>query len=245
MIVLMLCSCFALFSQTKIDETFDPQQATTIKLDFKWPELIRLSSWDGTEVKIMGTAMINNGEHDEAFRIRSSLSGGVLNIYSEIENFDDLPKRITVKKDGMVYYFNTDDWHDPEVQKFIHNDEGGTNEYVSMGVVKEIKLDVQVPKDQQIMISSKYGLLEVKNLKNDLDANSKYGGIDITVEGDQKALKAKTRYGEIYSNLPRDLKSEGDQLFDRNKWVVVGSEGNSGFLHLESKYGNVFLRKKE
>ena len=247
MILLVLCESITLFGQTKIEQSFDSRQTNAIKFDFKWPKLIKLSSWDGSDVKISGTAMLNNGEHDDAFKIKSSVSGGVLNVYSEIEDIENLPERITIKRDGMEYFFNTDNWNDPEVQKFLDRDGGKGYEYMSKGVIKDIQLEVKVPKGQGIIFVCKYGLLEVIGLENDLEANSKYGGIDVTFGTRQKKIIAKTKYGEIYSNLPYDLKSDDHSAFDKNKWTVVQSPAGSlpGLMDLESKYGNVFLRKQE
>lgn len=247
-ILLVLSGRVMLYGQAKIDQSFDLQQAKVIKFDFKWPKLIKLSSWEGSRVNISGTATLNNGEHDDAFKIKSSRSDGILNIYSEIENLENLPERITIKRDGMEYFFNTDNWNDPEVQKFLDRDGRKGYEHMSKGVIKDIKLEIRVPKGQKVVLASKYGLLEVSGLENDLEANAKYGGIDVTLAGGKKTIVAKTKFGEIYSNLPYELKSNRTDISDDSKWTVVRSgTGNSagGALELESKFGNVFLRKEE
>ncbi|MCG8387820.1 MAG: hypothetical protein MJA30_19870 [Cytophagales bacterium] len=247
LILLGLSAQVMLYGQAKIDQSFDLQKAKVIKFDFKWPKLIKLTSWEGDQVNISGTATLNNGEHDDAFKIKSSRSDGILNIYSEIEDLENLPERIAIKRDGMEYFFNTENWNDPEVQKFLDRDGRKGYEYMSKGVIKDIKLEIRVPKGQKVVLASKYGLLEVTGLENDLEANAKYGGIDVTLAGKKKAIVAKTKFGEIYSNLPYDLKSNRTDFSNNHKWTVVRSEtGNSaGALELESKYGNVFLRKEE
>ena len=247
-ITLLLCSCSVLCAQTKLEESIDAGGINTIKLDFRWPELVKLSSWAGDAVKITGRVSINNGEHDEAFKIRTSRSQGTLMVFSEIENIEELPEMIAIKKGGVMHYFSTDNWHDPQVQEFLQGDNENGHQYTSKGVIKEIELEVWLPeKVSNIIVEAKYGLLEVTDLKNNLDANSKYGGIDIAIAGQQRSIKAKTKFGQIYSNLPYDFKSEGGEVLDYGKWIVINAEGvgGQGSLILESKYGNIYLRREE
>ena len=246
--MLLLCGCPTVIAQTKFERSIDAQGVSTVKLDFMWPELIKISSWDGEAVKITGKVSINNGQYDQAFKIESERSGGTLAVFSEIENLDKIPEMIAVKKEGVIHYFNTDKWHDPKVQEFLQGDNGNGHQYTSKGVIKEIELEVWVPEQvRDIIIGCKYGLLEVTNLQNNLDARSKYGGIDIALADGRRTIEVKTKFGQIYSNLPYDLVSEGEEVLDYGKWAVVNSQGTGGqgSLVLESKYGNIYLRRSE
>ena len=247
-IVLLLCGCPKVIAQTKLEQSIDAKGIGTVKLDFMWPELIKISSWDGEAIKITGKVSINNGQHDQAFKIKSERSNGTLAVFSEIEDLDTMPEIIAVKKDGVMHYFNTDNWHDPKVQEFLLGDNGEGHQYTSKGVIKEIELEVWVPEGiNDITVGAKYGLLEVTNLQNNLDARSKYGGIDIALADDRRTIEVKTKFGQIYSNLPYDFTSEGGEVFDYGKWAVVNSQrtGREGSLVLESKYGNIYLRRSK
>lgn len=247
-IALLLCGCPMLNAQTKLEQSIEARGISTVKLDFMWPELIKISSWNGEAIKITGEVSINNGQYDQAFKIRSERSAGTLAVFSEIENLEKIPEMIVVKKDGMMHYFNADNWQDPKVQEFLRGDDGNRHQYTSKGVIKEIELEVWVPKQvNDIIIGCQYGLLEVTNLQNNLDARSKYGGIDIALADDRRTIEVKTKFGQIYSNLPYDFVSEGGEVFDYGKWAVVNSQGTGqqGSLVLESKYGNIYLRRSE
>ena len=230
--------------QKNIEETFSLEGKKEVDLSFKWPKLVRIQNWDGNTIKISGTVLINNGENNDAFRLRSKLLDNQVVITSDIKNIDDLPKKIMIKRDGMSYYFNTQNWDDPEVQKFLNNEGHRANEYVTMGVIKEIQLDVYLPKGVSVVVNAKYGLVEVNNIVNTIDVNAKYGGIDMAFGTDKKKLEAKTRYGEIYSDLPFDLESNQRDFHRYDKWTIVSYKEGTGKAMLESKYGDVFLRQK-
>lgn len=53
-----------------------------------------------------------------------------------------------------------------------------------------------------MIISSKYGIIELGNMLGKVEANSTHGGIDITVnEKMHGELDAKTKWSTIYSNI--------------------------------------------
>ena len=59
--------------QKNIEETFSLEGKKEVDLSFKWPKLVRIQNWDGNTIKISGTVLINNGENNDAFRLRSKL----------------------------------------------------------------------------------------------------------------------------------------------------------------------------
>ena len=235
-----------LYAQGQINEQFDASSAEKIILRFKYPELIKITSWDKNEVLIKGIVDINNGENNDAFKLKGSVDNGVLSIYSEIEGHDELPRKITIRKDGTVYTFNTDDWNAPEVRKFME-EHGRQHEYISQGVHKEIRLEVFVPRNKSVEVEAKYGMVEIAGVDAPLKVMAKYGGIDIGIPaGSKRDLEARTKYGEIYTDLDAKFDQTGDGVLDYNKWTVISTQLNGGGIKydLESKYGNVYMRKK-
>ncbi|MEM7108034.1 MAG: hypothetical protein AAF519_07395 [Bacteroidota bacterium] len=231
-------------AQKRIEENFDLQGKQKLEVNFKWPKLIRIQNWEGQTVKITGEVLINNGENNDAFTLRAKVFNDQMVITSTIENIEDLPKKIMIKRDGMKHFFNTGDWNDPEIQNFLEEKDSGHHSYTTVGVIKEIQIDVYLPRGIEVAINAKYGLVEVNNISNPINVNAKYGGIDMAFGTSDKKLEAKTRYGEIYSNLPFDLESNRRGFDDREKWTIVSYKGRSSKTVLESKYGDVFLRQK-
>jgi hypothetical protein len=116
---------------------------------------------------------------------------------------------------------------------------------MSNGVIKEIQLEIFVPKGMQTRIEAKYGLVEIKDFNAPLVVDAKYGGVDATISSANTGeLFARTQYGEIYSNLDMKLAADWDGSIQKNKWTEVGAKIGTGPKYsLESKYGKVYLRK--
>lgn len=242
---LLVLAGHLLFAQSKINQSFDASSAKKINLYFKYPELVKIVSWDKNEVLITGTVNINNGENDANFKLKPSAANGELTVSSEIEGLEDLPERITIKKNGTVYTFNTSDWNSPEIRKFL-DEHGSEHEYISRGVFHEIKLEVFVPRNVALEAEAKYGLIELSGLQGPAKITAKYGGIDINIPDGSKAdMVARTKYGEIFTNL--ELSVEAAPEIYEDKWMVVSARLNGGgsTLDLESKYGNVYIRRQQ
>lgn len=116
----------------------------------------------------------------------------------------------------------------------------------SWGHDVDIVLDIKVPKGMATDIVSVYGIVELKDLQQsmELTATSTYGGVDAAINTTQVGeLYATTDYGQIYSNL--DIKFKGDGLVQRDFHTeVMARPGKGPKYSFESKYGNVYLRKK-
>lgn len=242
--LLLLVSTTAL-AQTNIEKTVAVPPGNTLVMVFDYPELIQVKTWDKKEVLIRGSVSINRGENDDAFELTSKNEGKETVITSGIKDKENLPQRILIKKGDEEFYFKANDWNDPEVQKFL-DENGREYNYMSNGVIKEITLEIFVPKGMQTRIEAKYGLVEVKDFNAPLTVDAKYGGVDATISSANTGeLFARTQYGEIYSNLDIKLASDWDGTrTPPNKWTEVGTKFGSGPKYsLESKYGKVYLRK--
>lgn len=242
--LLLLVSTTAL-AQTNIEKTVAVPPGNTLVMVFDYPELIQVKTWDKKEVLIRGSVSINRGENDDAFELTSKNEGKETVITSGIKDKENLPQRILIKKGDEEFYFKANDWNDPEVQKFL-DENGREYVYMSNGIIKEIKLEVFVPRGMQTRIEAKYGLVEIKDFNAPLVVDAKYGGVDATISSANTGeLFARTQYGEIYSNLDIKLASDWDGTrTPPNKWTEVGTKFGSGPKYsLESKYGKVYLRK--
>jgi hypothetical protein len=234
----------AVFAQTKVEKVVPAQSAQKLMLDFDYPELIKIQTWDRKEVLIKGTVSINKGENDEAFELVTQTSGNTITVSSVIKDKENLPKRIVIKKGDTEYVFKAKDYKDPEVRKFL--DENGSNyTYMSTGIIKEIQLEIFVPVGLETSLYAKYGIVEVLGFNAPLTADAKYGGVDATINPRVTGeLIARTHYGEILTNLDLTFNSEKDKDSNYNKWTQVSAKPGTGPRYLlESKYGKVYLRK--
>ncbi len=232
------------YAQTSIEKSVPVQTGQKLVLEFDYPELIELSTWDRKEILIKGQVSINKGENDDAFELHTLTSGNTVTIRSGIKDKDDLPKRIVIKKGDTEYVFKAKDTKDPEIQKFF-NENGREYSYMSTGVLKEITLEVYVPTGMDTNVEAKYGLVEVTGFNAPLTVSSHYGGVDATVNVKATGeLTARTYYGEILTNMDILFNSKRQPSSGFEKWTEISAIPATGprFL-LESKYGKVYLRK--
>lgn len=242
---LLIMIASAIYAQTEIRQEFDISGVKEINMNFKFPEFVKVRSWDGDKVLITGSAMVNLGKNDKNFVINGDKQSESLYITSEIRDIDQIPIRLWARgANGTVHFFNAKDWNSPEVQQYI--EENPDHRSISNGVIKQIKLEILVPRNVALNINCKFGLLEIQDFDAPLNANSKFGGIDISfISGASGDLIAKSKFGEIYTNLEVDFNGRDGFSKEPNKWLVVQSRLNGGgksFI-LESEHGDLFLRK--
>jgi len=225
------------YGQIQANKTIPYQKGKSIKLRFDYPQMIRLSTYDGSEILIEQQVSINGGENDDAFVIENSVNGNTISIRGFIRDMDKLPQRVTLVRDG---------------QKVILRDKGELRKYqqeygkgfsqMSFGPQIEIVLDIKIPKDAETFIEAVYGMVEVKNFFAPLTVEATYGGVDAALaERAVGEISAETNYGEIYTNL--DVKFGGDSGDKAFHTFVTAKPGTGPRYTLESKYGNVYIRK--
>lgn len=227
--------------QTKVEKSIPAKTGQKLVLNFDYPEL-KIQTWEQNEILIKGTVSINNGENDNAFELEVMETGPEITITSIIKNKENLPRRIMIKKGDTEYFFKAKDVNDPEVQKFLEEN-GREYTYMSNGIIKEINLEIFVPKNLETNVQAKYGLVEVKNFNGPLTLDAKYGGADVTIPINAVGeIMARSRYGEILTNL--DVKFEQTAFRHDNDWTEIYAKPGSGPKYsLESKYGKLYLRK--
>lgn len=243
--ILLVFLCPALLAQRNIEKKVTVPTGQTLSLEFDYPELIKVYTSTTNELIIKGKVSINRGENDEAFELKQEQSGNVIRIISALRDKDKLPKRLMLKKGDQEYYFKTDNYNSPEVQKFLEEN-GNEYTYMNNGIIMDIELEVYLPKGVSTTIDAKYGMVEVLSCDAPLTVLARYGGVDVTVPAKGiSQLNARTRHGEIYSNLlEKPVTNEFGKGHDN--WTAVSYTLGSGHkVDLESKYGKVYLRKSQ
>lgn len=236
-IAALLCPILT-FGQTELNKTIPVKSGQTINMKFDYPELVKVSTWDGNEIVVQGTVSINAGENDDAFVFENTVNGNVIDIRSSIRDLKKLPQRITINRDGQKIIFKDK----AELKKYQEQNGKGYNS-MSWGADIDIELVIKVPKNVETRIEATYGMVEIRNFSGPLTVEATYGGVDAALPEKQVGeLIAETNYGEIYTNF--DAKFGGSESQNRDFHTYVTAKPGSGPKYsFESKYGNVYLRK--
>ena len=232
-------------AQTRIEKSVPIRAGQRLVLNVDYPD-VQLQTWDKPDIQITGTASINRGEHDDAFQLDIASTSEAVTVTSQLKDKDRIPERILIKRDEQEYFFKTADFHDPEVQKFLA-EKSGDYAFRSTGVHQEIKLTIFVPRHTPVEVNAKYGVLEAVGVGSPLKAVSKYGVVDVTVaQAFAGSIVARCQYGEILTNLDAKFDRATGTTKSDKRWTEISTRLGSGpAYHLESKYGNVYVRKSK
>jgi hypothetical protein len=235
-VILSLIACCDFAQAQNVSKTIPVQPNQKIFMHFDFPELIKVSTWDKNEISIEGTVDINDGENNDAFVLDSKANGNTVEIKGFIKNMDELPKRMMVIRDNKKITFKSKE----EYRKYVREHGKDINVY-SDGSDINITLEIKVPKNMNTRVVSVYGMVEIKNFNGPLAVEATYGGVDVSVaEKSVGELLAETDYGQIYTSL--DSKPTAREEGDFHTEILM-KPGVGSRYSLESKYGNVYLRK--
>jgi hypothetical protein len=240
--IFLLCSIVS-FGQTKVEKTIPVKPGQKLLLDFDYPE-VKIQTWDKNEVLISGIVSINRGENDSAFDLQVNTDKDIT-VTSGLKDKENIPQRIVIKKGDTEYFFKAKDYNDPEIQKFLEEN-GREYTYMSNGIIRDIKLEIFVPKNMDTKITAKYGLVEVKGFNAPLTIDAKYGGVDATITpASTGTVTVRSRHGEILTNLDAKFDQQNCRSCTNNdRWTEITAKLGTGPSYMiESKYGTVYLRK--
>jgi hypothetical protein len=238
--LIIFLSPLAPFAQTPINKTVSVKSGQQVELHFDFPELIKITTWDRNEVSIEGSVSINGGEHDDAFQLVISNEGKAVTIKNKIINMKNLPQRVTVFDGAEKIIFKNKE----EYTKY-QQQQGKRFTRVSYGLDMDIILEIKIPANTSTTVESIYGMVEVWNFDGPLAVKATYGGVDVAVnEQGVGQITAETNHGEIYSNL--DAKFDGRSSADDHFHTLVSATPGRGPAYtLDSRFGNVYLRKAQ
>lgn len=238
---LMACSGYVI-AQTSVEKTIPVKQGQTIEMILDEAEVVRMHTWDKNEILVKGEVTINRGENDSAFELRSSTSGNTVLVESNLADKDKIPHRILIHKDGQEYYFKTDKHNDPGIRKFLQEN-GQAYTWMNTGIIKKVILEVYIPKTSTCKLNVKFGIVEITGYNAPLMVHAPHGGIDVTVPLSSGQVTARSRFGEILTNL--DVKFDTPLKHgDHDHWTEIQARlGNGPDFWFESAFGNVYLRK--
>lgn len=240
---LCLISLTSFGQEEVVTESFPVKKSDKITLDFKYPELVQIKTWDKDEVQIKSTLYINSGQDNDSFELSTERERGALRIKSKIKNLD--------KFKNNSYYIGRSDDDDDDDDGDVIISKNGTNITIGNGgkrryngVRVSVILEVTVPKGAELTVDAQYGMVEVIDLPNSIDVEAKYGGADISLtESTIESLWAATSWGQIYANLSRKMDIGGNDMPGKEMTARIQNGRGSKSIRVDSEYGNVFLRK--
>ena len=232
-----------LVAQTEMTKSIPTQAGQPVTMKFADPERVSVEVWEKSTIEIVASVSINRGENDDAFQIDADDTGEALNIATSVKNKEALPERITIRHGGQDYYFNTDDQSHPDVQAFLEEHGRDNIQWISHGPAIAITVKVFVPKDLDLQINSKFGLIEMKGTTRSLAMHSQHGGLDLAVSPTAALdLAVDCDWGEVYTDLDVNVlpTEQGEML--KAQQFVARLNGGGPAVRLTSEHGNVYLR---
>jgi hypothetical protein len=224
-------------AQSTVTRSYPVKPGQKVELNFDYPKIVKISTWDKNEVSITAHVSINDGENDSAFELEDKSTDGTVIIRNRIKDMDKLPRRYTVIENGKKTVFRSKDDY-----KEYTTTSGNNHRITSNGVDMEITIEVKVPANTSTNVNATYGIVEMTNFNAPATINATYGGIDATVsEANTGKIQVTTSYGEILTNLSF---SKITDKTERDFFTSITAEPGKGPAYiLKSTYGKIYLRK--
>ena len=228
-------------AQEKKTQSYQLKGVDKISLQFEYPHVIKIKTWDKNEVQITSYLDINDGKDNENFVLKDKSRGSMLSIVSELKGLDRYNNVYMTGRD------NDDKESDDDKVTITRNGRtiisGKKGRRGNRGVEILIELEIYVPKNIPLEIDAKYGMVEVIDTPDELEIMAKYGGADLSIkESDLSYLSASTSWGQIFSNLNKKFKFKGSDMLGKEMRAEISGNNRGSIIKVETEYGNVFLR---
>ncbi len=186
------------------------------------------------EVAVVARVNTNDHENDSSFVLKKQTINGAIVISDDIKDFDKLPRKYTIVRNGKKIIFRSKD-------AYQNTANSGSIEHSYEGSDIDIVVEIKVPVQSSTSIKSVYGIVEITNYHAPVTIDAIYGGIDATVNPAQDSkIQATTSYGHIYSNLELKLTEHTEQDFFNS---LTAEPGKGPAYSFTSTYGKIYLRK--
>ncbi len=235
--LMLLCLSLSGVAQNEINESYPLNNESKVAVRFEYPSLIKIQTWDKKEVLVKASVDIDGGEQNETFTIDASSERGTFYLKSKLKG---LSKKYN-------YHFRSDGEEESDEVRIKDNGHtviiGDEKSTYYKGVEIDIVVELFVPENMEMDIYAKFGMVEVLGIPNSLEVDSEFGGIDVALNTREiKALDASTSWGQIYSNLESKMDLRGGDELGKELTARLSSSGGKR-LYLDTKFGNVYLRK--
>lgn len=232
-------------AQITVEKSLTVGSGQAIEMDFTYAKTVRIYGGTNDEIHAKAHVRINNGANNDAYELELVKEGSTVRLTSGIRDYRELPQKITIRYDGVDYFFDTDDWQDSKIQEFL-TEKGKENvSWNSKGVQTEIEVEVTIPLNSSIFVKAKFGMVEITNFAGEMIVDAKHGGIDLSVPGStNNRFEFHTSFGEIYTDLPFAISPKESKGFKMDIDASLNG-GEGSLIQLTSAHGNIYLRQSK
>ena len=212
-----------LFAQKIINKELLLPPSNKLKLDLKFGDVIKISTWESDKVAFKASIDLNNGALNDSLK-HSFTNGETLVIKSEI------PK-------GYNNWMSKKDYeNNKENIRFWSGKENF--------IVSEVTYELKVPKNCLVTLNSINADVEIKNLLQSMEIKTINGFVDANWDEKTAAnFELKTINGEVYSDLELELLNKKDSpMVGYNLKAKLGN-GSAKNVILNTINGDIYLRK--
>lgn len=223
---LLMIATSSAYSQSKtISRDFPLPSRKKLSMELKFADSIFIKAHNADHVQLKAIVTVNSGKLNDAFLLESTTEPNLLFIKTDWDaamlkkgSIGDCPG--ADKANGITYY----------------NGQGY--------VCSHIRIEIAVPRNAELKVSSISGNIEVHGMENSLEAKSISGFVDVAWPDKNGAeVSLKTINGEIFSNLPVVINNNDSQAGVGSRITGKLGDGRKQ-VRIESISGNLFFRKQ-
>tara|TARA_B100000678_G_C18184409_1_gene492510 strand:- start:156 stop:851 length:696 start_codon:yes stop_codon:yes gene_type:complete len=212
--------------QRQVEEQFKIAKIEQINLNFKFASEIKVVQWDQKDINIKANVLIESGEGNDAYSLKSETSSKDITIYSDFGDY--------FKQKNNIVLNNCD--HKTEINYVVYVPKNCRLKIKSItGNVISENFSGKLETD---LIS---GNVELKKYDGELALKTISGNLDITMK--KAEIDAKTLTGTIYSDLDiNEIKTHKNSSISSRVQGIVSN--GSERAKLETISGNIYMRKE-
>ena len=254
------------FAQKTVSKIINTKSGQEVNFNFNRAD-VKFTTWNKNKISISGTAKVNNGENDAAFTIKIEEINGTWNVRTFLKNECDIPRIISMTKDGVTTYRKVDKKKNMWDGWDNLSEQGDKYDHVNIGIITEIELEVKVPQNIKMKVMAKFGDIDIKNfegelhaknthgyinavfskpIRNDISLASTHNFVDVSVPSNSKLnVDLKSSHGEMLTDLDLDFNTVGrdeNKCSHRNR-IMANLNGGETNLSLKATHNNVYLRE--
>ncbi len=224
--LLLLAGMIFVYSQVNaqrtVEEKYSLSPGQKIHLEFDFANEIKLTKWEKNEVFVKVLVNINDGKHNDNFKLKVNDSPSRLSIESEIGNLNNLYRDCTtiVIKDGDTVLID-----------------GNRTKM-------DLYFEVFLPNDPELIVETINGDIVSTGFSGPFELNTINGDIDLYISPDAKAdLSMETINGTMYTDLDMELIQKKGSLCKVGGDVDTKLNGGGPEINLSTINGTMYLRK--
>lgn len=226
------CTLIILFTsviqaQRAVEESYNVSEIQKISLNFKFASDIKVIQWDKMNVNVKASIMVDNGNGDDAYKLKTETSAGTITIYSDFGDYFERKENI---------YFDSSN-HKTRIDYIVYVPKKTNLKIKSItGNVISENFSGKLETD---LIS---GSVELKKYEGELALKTISGNLDVTMK--KAKIDAKTLTGTIYSDLDIAMSDDYNKkpsVSSRVQGIVSNGDQKT---KLETISGNIYLRKQ-